>query len=74
MMLDQIWLDQISFKLFIQHCSTFGGKKKEKRQDADESLSQEQIKTPRKWDYDKIAEDVTRSTSCTNSNYSTLLP
>ena len=43
---------------------------------ANESFSQEPIllETPRKWDYNEIAEDArTKSTSCTNKNYPTLL-
>ena len=42
---------------------------------ADESFSQEPIvfETPRKRDYDEIAADAIRSTSCIDNNYPTLL-
>ena len=41
----------------------------------DESFAQEPIvlETPRKWDYDEIAEDATRSNSCIDNNHPTLL-
>ena len=41
----------------------------------DKSFSREPIvlKTPQKWDYDEIAGDATRPTSCINNNHPTLL-
>ena len=92
MILNDVGSNLISFKLFIQHCPTFGEKKKSVIVSSkictktfemansvdkcgDEFFSQEPIvlKTPRKRDYNEIAEDATRSTSCIDNNHPTLL-
>ena len=79
-MLDNVGSNLISFKLFIQHlaknkesviisleiCIKTFEMANSVDECAEESFSREPIvlETPRKRDYDEIAEDATRSTSC----------